>query len=171
MFYTNVFTRGDRVYVRGFDKGLRFKECIPYKPYLFVPSKNQSKYKTLDGRSVSKIDFNSIKDAKEFIEKYKEVSNMEIYGLNLFAYLYIFDNYKGDIDYDPKLLNIAILDIECAADEGFPDITKADKPITAITLRCRNRNYVFGCGDFETDDPNTFYIKCADEHVLIQKFL
>ena len=55
--------------------------------------------------------------------------------------------------------------------EGFPDIKKADKPITAITLRSRNRNFVFGCGDFETDDVNTHYLKCKDEYELIQKFL
>jgi DNA polymerase elongation subunit (family B) len=96
---------------------------------------------------------------------------MEIYGLTTFLYLYIFDNYKGDIDYDPKLVNIATIDIECAADEGFPDIQRADKPLTAITLRSRNRNFVFGCGDFETDDVNTYYIKCKDEYELIQKFL
>jgi DNA polymerase elongation subunit (family B) len=68
-------------------------------------------------------------------------------------------------------VRIGTLDIECAADEGFPDIQKADKPITAITVRFNKRNYVFGCGKFKTADENTHYMECKDEHELIQKFL
>ena len=169
-FYTNVYSRSNRIYVRGFDKGIRFKDVVNYNPYLFIP-KADGKYKTLDGKPVGKLDFDSITEARDFISRYEDVSNMEIYGLTTFLYLYIFDNYKGDIDYDPKLVNIATIDIECAADEGFPDIQRADKPLTAITLRSRNRNFVFGCGDFETNDVNTYYIKCKDEYELIQKFL
>jgi len=169
-FYTNVFQRGDKIYVRGYDKGLRVKDVVHYKPYLFL-TKSNGKYKTLDGKHVEKMMFDGIKEARDFIERYSDVSNMDYYGLTTFAYTYIFDNYKGDIDYDPKLVTIATLDIECAADEGFPDIQKADKPLTAITLRSRNRNFVFGCGDFVTNDPNTHYIKCRDEFMLVQQFL
>ena len=129
------------------------------------------KYKTLDGKSVEKLMFDDIRDARDFIQKYEDVANMDIYGLTAFPYVYIFDTFKGDIDYDPKIVNIGTLDIECAADEGFPDIQKADKPLTAITIRCRKRNYVFGCGQFNTNDPNTHYFDCKDEHHLIQQFL
>jgi len=171
-FYTNVFMRGDYIYLRAFDKGIRIKERIPYKPYIFVPKPN-GKFRTLEGKSVDKLSFDGIRDAREFVKQYENVSNFEYYGLigANFKYLYIFDHFKGDIDYDPQLVNIGILDIECAADEGFPDITKANKPLTAITIRCRGRNYVFGCGNFHTNDPNTFYVKCKDEHDLIMKFL
>jgi len=169
-FYTHVHMRGDRVYVRGYDKGLRVKDVINYKPYLFIP-KQGGKYKTLDGKPVEKMMFDSISDARDFMERYSDVANMEFYGLTTFQYAYIFDEYKGEIDYDPNLVTIATLDIECAADEGFPDIQKADKPLTAITLRSRNRNFVFGCGDFTTTDPNTHYIKCKDEFQLVQQFL
>ena len=115
-FYTHVVSRGDKVYMRGFDKGIRIKEVVPYKPYLFIQKQN-GKYKTLDGKSVEKLPFDSIRDAKEFIDRYQDVSNMDIYGLTAFTYLYIFDHFKGDIDYDPKIVNIGTLDIECAADE------------------------------------------------------
>lgn len=169
-FYTNAFVRGNKVHVRGFDKGIRFQEAVPYEPYLFLEKKN-SGYQTIDGKSVDKIYFDNITKAKDFLDKNKEVVNRNIYGLTNFVYTYIYDNYQGDIDYDPKLVNVGILDIECAADEGFPNIEEADKPITAITLRCRKRNYVFGCGDFETDDPNTFYIKCDSEAHLLRQFL
>ena len=169
-FYTHVHMRGDKIYLRGYDKGMRVKDVINYKPYLFIP-KQGGKYKTLDGKSVEKMMFDSISDARDFMERYSDVSNLEFYGLTTFQYAYIFDEYKGDIDYDPKTVTVATLDIECAADDGFPDIQKADKPLTAITLRSRNRNFVFGCGDFITTDPNTHYIKCKDEFQLVQQFL
>lgn len=169
-FYTNVYARGDKVYVRGYNKGIKFKDVIEYKPYMFIP-KADGKFRTLDGKPVAKMQFEGIKDAREFIERYSDVSNMEIYGLTAFPYLYIYDTFKGDIDYDPRLVSIGTLDIECAADEGFPDIQKADKEITAITMRSRGRNYVFGCGEFVTDDPNTFYVKCKNEEELLYKFL
>jgi len=169
-FYTNIFMRGNTIFVRGFDKGIRYSYKENYKPYLFIP-KSDGKFRTLDGKPVDKLQFDDIRDARDFVSRYEDVSNMDIYGLTAWPYLFIYDNFKGEIDYDPKLVNIATIDIECAADEGFPDIKKADKPITAITLRSRNRNYVFGCGRYISEDPNTFYVQCKDEYQLLQQFL
>jgi DNA polymerase elongation subunit (family B) len=169
-FYTNVYMRGDKVYVRGFDMGIRVKDTINYNPYLFLPKQN-GKFKTLEGKSVDKMMFDSIRDARDFMEKYEDVTNFEYFGLTNFLYLYIFDNYKGEVDYDPKLVKVGTIDIECAADEGFPNIQKADKEITAITVRYRGKSFVFGCGEFKTTDPNIYYIKCVDEHQLLLKFL
>ena len=169
-FYTNVYMRGNKIYVRGYDKGLKFKDIVYYKPYMFIP-KPTGNYRTLDGQPVGRIDFDSISEARDFVKRYEDVANMEIYGFNSYQHLFIYDTFKGEIDYDPNLISIGTIDIECAADEGFPDIKKADKPLTAITIRCRKRNYVFGCGNFHTTDPNTFYVKCKNEHELIQHFL
>ena len=170
MFYTNVYMRGDRIYLRGFDKGLRIKEIINYKPYMFLP-KAEGNYRTLDGKPVAKMQFDSISDARDFVQRYEDVSNMEVYGLNNFLYTYIYDTFNGDIDYDPKKINIGVLDIECKSDAGFPDIQKADQPLTSITIRCRNRNYIFGLREFKTDNENTYYFKCKDEYEMVQKFL
>ena len=171
-FYTNIFQTGNKIYVRGYDKGLKFKEVVDYKPYLFILSQ-KGKYKTIDGRSAEKIEFDDIRDARDFVEKYKEVSNFEIFGLTSFPYLYIYDNYKGDIDYDPKIMNVVTLDIECGGDDvvGFPSIEKADQQITAITIHCRGKTASFGLKDFKSNQENVFYLKCKDEYDLIQKFL
>jgi DNA polymerase elongation subunit (family B) len=170
-FYTNVFQYGNQILVRGFDKGLPFNKKIPYSPYVFLETNQPSEYKTLDGANVVKYDFDSLNDAREFVNNNKGVVNRKIYGLTQFSYLYIFDNFKGEINYDPRLIRIGTLDIECAADEGFPDIQKADKPITAITVRFRNKSFVFGCGDFTTTDKNIYYFKCRDELELILEFI
>jgi len=169
-FYTSVFSRGDRIYLRGYDMGLPVKEVINYKPYLFIPSKD-GKYKTLDGQSVAKMDFDSISDARDFSKRYEDVDNMPIYGLTNFMYMFIYDNYKGEIDYDPKLINVVSIDIECKSDNGFPNIAEADQELTAITIRCKGATAVFGMGDFKTNDSNISYIKCKDEYQLIERFL
>jgi len=169
-FYTDFCKRGNQIFLRGYDKGLRISDKISYQPYLFIP-KDNGKYRTIDGKPVDKLEFDSLNDAKDFLERYEGVSNMEIYGLTHFQYLYVFDEYRGDIDYDPKMVKVGILDIECAADDGFPDIQRADKPLTAITIRCRGRNYVFGCGEYSSRDDNTHYIQCKNEHELVLQFL
>ena len=113
-FYTNVFVRGDKVFVRGYKDGRRFADTVAYKPYMFIPARRDSKteFRTLDGRSVEKLAFDSIKDAKDFMQRYDDVDNMEVFGLNNFAYLYIYDNYRGEIKYDSSKINVISLDIE-----------------------------------------------------------
>ena len=169
-FYTNITQMGDKVYVRGFKNGKREKFIEHYRPYMFIP-KAGGKYKTLENKSVDKMQFDSISDAKDFISRYEDVSNMEIYGLTTFAYTYIFDKFKGEINYDPSTVRVGTIDIECAADEGFPNIEMADKEITAITMRFRGTSIVFGCGEFRTDDGSVKYIKCRNEHDLLAKFI
>tara|TARA_B100000497_G_C7695689_1_gene424760 strand:- start:2261 stop:4741 length:2481 start_codon:yes stop_codon:yes gene_type:complete len=169
-FYTNVFSRGNKVYVRGYENGKAFQKYEYYKPYLFVDDKDGN-YKTVDKKPASKIMFNSISEAREFVSKYKDIQNFNYYGLENFQYLYIYDNYSGDVQYDPSKMSVVSLDIECIADQGFPDIQLADKEITAITIRKNKLNLVFGCGEFVTDDPNTKYFRCKDEKELLYKFV
>lgn len=170
-FYTNFFMRGSKLYIRGYDKGLPFDDVLYYKPYLFVPSKKGT-YKTIDGRSVDKIEFSTVREAKDFIEKYKDVDQFQVYGSTNFAYVYINDRFKDDIDFDSSLLSVLTLDIECDSSDGFPNISLADKMLTSITIRKNGRSSaVFSYGDFHTDDPNIFYVKCENEEDLIKKFL
>jgi DNA polymerase elongation subunit (family B) len=169
-FYTSVFQRGDKIYVRGYRSGKRHTYVEEYKPYMFIP-KPDGKYKTIEGKPVDKIDFSSISDARDFINRYKDISNMEIYGYDNFAYTHIFDEFTGEIDYDPTLVKVGTIDIECKADEGFPDIELADKEITAITLRVDGQSIVFGCWEFKTEDSSVHYIRCANEATLLTKFI
>ena len=53
-FYTNVAKNGNVLLVRGYHDGKRFKERVPYKPYLFLPSKEKTDYKNLQGQFVNK---------------------------------------------------------------------------------------------------------------------
>lgn len=175
-FYTNVFSRGNYVYVRGYDKGIRFTDKIKYKPYIFLPSNKPTNHKTLEGNYVDKFDFDSIKDGREFIEKYKDVSNFKYYGLTNFPYLYIYDNYTENIQYNESLISIVNIDIETSlyTESGvkkFPDLQNPENRITAITLTKNNRSVTISTVDYQVQNKKQFYIKCADEYELIEKFL
>ena len=162
--------RSNRIYVTGYKNGKRFQSQFPYQPYLFHDNKNGD-YKTIDGKPVSKKIFDTVKEAKDFIAKYKDVDNFNIYGFDKFHYTYINDKYNDQIDFDINLIRIVTIDIECAADEGFPDINLAEKEITAITLRSRGHSYIFGCGNFVTNDENISYFRCFHEKELLLRFI
>lgn len=170
-FYTNVFSRGERMFVRGYDhNGNRFKRVFGYKPYLFIASP-KGLYRTIDGRPADKVEFESMGEARDFIRRYEGVSGFDVYGMNNYQYVYIHDEYPGEIHYIPNKISIVTIDIECAADEGFPDTRIADKPITAITLRKNGMSVVFGCGEFVTTDTTVTYYRCTDEIALLKCFL
>jgi len=78
VFYTNVAMVGDNILYRGVKDGKRVRQKIRYKPKLFVRSNNKSEWTNLDGESVEKIEFDSIRDAREFFKQYESVSNFTI---------------------------------------------------------------------------------------------
>lgn len=169
-FYTNVYRKGSTIFLRGFKDGHRFKKPVKYQPYIFREAPGGF-YRTINGIEVDKVYFDSLKEADKYVQEYTDVDNVTLYGLTAWAYLFIYDNYRGKIDYDDSKVICASIDIECAADQGFPDIRKADKEITAITLRVNNRSIAFGCGDFTPTDSSITYVKCRDEAALLEKFL
>ena len=79
-FYTSVNLFGNNILVRGVNNGKKVQEKIPFKPTLFVKSKNESKYKSLYQENLESIQFDTINDAKEFASKYKDVENFPIFG-------------------------------------------------------------------------------------------
>lgn len=171
-FYTQVSMVKNDILLRGYHEGRRIQERIPYEPFLFVSSKTgNTLYKNLKGQKVDKLSFDSIRETRDFIERYKDVDNFSIYGFEKFVYTFIYEKYPGEIHYDPSLINVVTIDIEVASDEGFPDIQRADNPITAITMKKGNSTVVLGCGDFKVPNENVKYLRCKDEETLLMNFL
>ncbi len=173
-FYTSVALNRNNILLRGYEDGQRVQHTIPCKPYLFIHSKNNngtSIYRNLKGKQVDRVEFDSPSAARDFIKRYDGIEGFTTYGFTNFVYPFINDYYSGDIDYDPRLISIVNIDIEVAADQGFPDIQTADKEITAITMKKDDMYVVLGCGEFTTDDPKVKYLKCKDESELLLKFL
>jgi len=170
-YYTNVASVGNNILYRGIKDGRRVKLKIAYTPTLFLPSKKQTKFTTLDGEYLEPMKFESIRDARDFVNRYKEVQNFKIFGNNGYAYAFIADEQKGMIDWKIENLSIAVIDIEVGSENGFPDPYQANEPITAICVKYLNgQTVVFGCGDYELRGDET-YIKCDDEFQLCKKFL
>ena len=171
-FYTSAQLHYDNILLRGYENGQRVQLTIPCKPYLFLNSKTgESPWRTLQGKAVDRIDFASPSDARDFIKRYSDVDGFDIFGFTNHLYPFINDYYSGQLDYDVSLISKINIDIEVAADEGFPNIELADKEITAITMKYGDKYMALGCGDFVTDNPNIKYIKCKDEITLLTKFL
>ena len=163
-FYTNVSQFGNFVLERGIENGVPFKRRVEYSPSLFVSSKENTKYKTLSGKNVSKIDFGNIADAKEFIDKYDSVDNFDIYGFTSWMYCYLSDEYSGTtVDYDFNQIKVLYIDIEVGSESGFPKPEEAREQITAITMKCGKDFIVIGCGDYNNTREDVRYIKCETE--------
>ena len=173
-FYTNVTTARNDILVRGYEDGKQFSHRIPYKPYLFAPdNKNSGRFKTLEGKAVGRVDFDSMGEARGFLKEYDGVHGAEIYGLSNFQYVYIHDSYDPEIKYDPAIISVVGLDIEVSITDGlgFPDVQLANNPVTLITLSRKGNMVVFGCGEYVAHQPNVKYYKCADERALLKNFL
>lgn len=172
-FYTSVTQVKNKMFVRGIDNGKPVKRVYEYSPYLFVPSKKETKFRTPTGQYVGKMDFSNIGEAKDFIKEYENVEGMPIYGMTHFLYAFIFDMFKGEIKYDPALVSVCSLDIETRVgqEDIATSIQTTPNEVTAITISRNGRKTVLGCGDFKTDDPKITYIKCKDEVALLTVFL
>ena len=51
-----------------FDGGERVERREEFSPTLYVPSKKETEYKTLEGNYVEPVKLGNIKDAKEFVQ-------------------------------------------------------------------------------------------------------
>ena len=171
-FYTNVQQYGNYMYVRGFNAdGSRMHKRFFYKPYLFIPSHQETEYTDIHGNSVQRKNFESIWEAKQFTKKYEQVEGFNVYGLDRYKYVHIYDNFHEQ-RVDTSKINIVNIDIEVASDDGFPEPDVAEKEVTAIAVRKRNLTIVLGCGEFDsTGMKNVYYIKCDNERHLLNKFL
>lgn len=172
-FYTNVQCIGNNIFYIGVKNGKKIRTKVPFEPTLYVPSKNKSNFRNLDGQYLESMKFESIRDAKEFIKNYSEVENFKIYGNNRFEYDYISSTFPGQIDWDLNKIQIVNIDIEVGSENGFPEPVHALEPITAITCKFSSSEdyYILGCGQYKKHRDNIIYYKCNDEIDLIEKFL
>ena len=170
-FYTHFTRYGNKILERGYENGRRYTRKVDYQPTLYVPSKTPAEYTTLDGKYVSPLTMESMREASDFIKRYEGVQSFDVYGSTNFAYIYINEAYPKQVDYDPTQLTIANIDIEVGSENGFPEPAQASEPITAITFKIKGHYYVFGCGDYNNYRDDVTYTKCLDEVSLIKRFL
>lgn len=173
-YYTNVQSIGNHILYRGVDRGKKVKLRIAYEPKLYVPAKKKTQFKSVKGDYLEEIKFESIREARDFLNQYKDVDGFEIHGNNRFEYCFIADEHpEEEIEWKLDEISIANIDIEVGSENGFPEPATANEPITAITVHLSDKNkyFVFGCGEYRQHRDDVVYTKCKDEYTLIKKFL
>lgn len=174
-FYTNVFARGDNIYIREIDEttGVGRQHKVKYSPYLFAkaPKGADTEYKTVNGVPVVKIDFDTMWEAREYTKKYADVQGFDIYGMTDFAYTFINDEFPGTIAYRSDFIRRVSIDIETDSEDGYPDVQTADKEITMITLGFKGVYHVISLKDYVPHKPNIKFYRANGEHHLLRIFL
>ena len=171
-FYTNIVQWGNFLLLRETVNGERINRRIKYSPTLYAPVAKPTEYKTLDGKFVTPIKHATIKDAKEWVEQYKDQSHL-VYGNNQFQYCYLADQYPNSVNWDIDNILIVTIDIEVACENGFPSPEQAIEPLLSITVKNhQNKRFVvWGVGKFNNTRDDVTYIECESERHLIQEFL
>ena len=177
-FYTNISRYGNQLLYRGYKDGRRLQTKIPFSPTLFVPVEAKTDYRSLDGKYVERVKLETMRGAKEFMERYRDVSNFDIYGNTNYIAQFVTEKFPGEIQFDPTIINITTIDIEVASNEGFPEPEEAKYPVISIAMKntIDNTFYVWGLGDYDVSksimtDNRVVYEKCRDEHELLIKFI
>jgi len=172
-FYTNVSRFGNNLLYIGYKGGQRIQKRIPFKPTLYVSTPEpKSGWRTLFDEPVDPIEFDSMRDAKDFEKRYQGVDTFNIYGMNDFVAQFIAQKYPEEIKFNRDDVSVTSFDIEVQSDEGFPEPEYANYPITAITSKNNKENVyrTWGCGDYNPAE-NVLYTKCQNEAALLHKFL
>ena len=173
-FYTNVQLVSDKILFRGYKDGERVMYRDTMSPVLFVQTEKSSKFKTLDDKNVKPLSFLTPRDARDFIKKYSEVDNFDIYGYERFLYQYIADKFPQDeIKFDMSVMNIITLDIEVECENGFPDVESASESILCISIKDLNTKklIVWGTREYVNSRDDVEFVYCFSEQDLLDKFL
>ena len=171
-FYTNVIQWGNYLLVREVKNNQRQNSRIKYSPTLYSPAKQKTGYKTLEGDHVLPQNFNTIKEAKRWVDDRKDQLHL-VYGNTQFAYNYLADTYKGRVDWNLEQILIITIDIEVQCENGFPSPFFAEEELLSITIKNHQNKkiVVWGIGEFKTDRDDVTYIQCKNEKQLLKEFL
>ena len=173
-FYTNVYPYGNRMLVRGYEHGKAFSYKLDFSPTLFVASKKPgSKWKTLDGKVLDAVQPGTIKETREFINRYEDVAGFELNGNTNYVCQYISDTYDYDINWDVDQIRTFYLDIETSTEEGFPDVKTTNEEILLITIKDSKTKLVttFGTKEYSKVREDLNYVYCSTERNLLSRFM
>ena len=173
-FYTNVQMVGDNFLVRGYEDGKHFATREKFYPTLFVDSKRKTKYKTLDGLPVEPIEPGTVRECREFIKKYNDIENFNVYGNERFIYQYISSKYpEVEVKFDIEKIKLTTIDIEVASENGFPDVESCAEEVLLITLQDYTTKQIrtWGRGKFNNKQENVIYKGFNTEYELLTDFI
>ena len=177
MFYTNVARYSNYILYRGYDDlGKKVFKKEKFKPKLFVPSKTETGWHGLDGNHIGEVDFDSMREARDWLEQYQNVTGFQVYGTTNYLHQYVTRKFPKDIRFDRDRINVTTIDIETEYEGGFPQVEVADQKVLAITIKNNIDGiyHVWGLQDYDTEKAlikPVNYIKCESEPELLARFV
>jgi len=145
-----------------------------FYPTLFVPSKKKTKYQTLTGEYVEKVNPGTVRECRDFVKRYDGVENFKIYGNTGYIYQYISEMYpEEEIKFDIGKIKVTTLDIEVASENGFPDVESASEEVLLITIQDYSSKQIrtWGVGPFQNKQKNVIYKSFQTERDLLNDFI
>ena len=173
-FYTNVVQLGDNILYRGVENGKRVKYKVDFQPTLYVNSKNtSSEWKTLYGNPVEPFNPGTIRESKDFMQRYHDVEGFDVHGMGNIVFQYISDNFQGELIHDFSQLKIYSIDIETTVNHGGIDVKNTPEEVLLITIRdYQSKKFTtFGTLEYTPHRDDVRYVKCNSEHQLFKEFL
>ena len=169
-FYTNIQLAGDTILYRGYEDGKPVQFRTHFSPTLYVTSNRPEKMKTLTGKYVRPVDFQTAREAREFIKTYNGVEKFEVHGYERFVYQYIRKEFSDEVDYHIDQMKIYALDIEVQCENGFPDVEAAAEEMLSITIKdmVTKKFYIWAVREFETEHEHFIY---DSERDMLKGFL
>jgi DNA polymerase elongation subunit (family B) len=172
--YLSVVQTGrDKIYHRYVEDGVRKEEFVKFQPFVGLETASEkSKLRSLFNRPLELRRFESIPDYRNWKREHQDT--IPIHGDISLEKMFIASRYAAPPT--PRLENMYIdnFDIEVyKAEGGFPEASKADSPISAITIHdmVKDTYVIFGWKDYENNCSKTEYIRCLDEEELLRKFV
>ncbi len=149
--------------------GERFHDVIDWVPYVYIKT-NKSDIRTIEGKPVLKKEFNTYGDYYEFCKERFAYENRVKPEIQFLAERYhkIPDQ---ELAAEKPDLRIYTIDIEVANKESFPDIMKAEDPITLISIRDSQTKKVttFGVKPY-TGNVDVTYHQYEESELLLRFF-
>lgn len=180
-FYTSCERHSNNILLRGYKNGKRFSKKVAYEPTFYVATTESSNYVSLIGNNPLKPKkFASMKEAKEFLERYSDVSGFDICGNSNYVAAFLQEKYPNKIDFDINQINICMFDIEVDISDGYADVETADKRINSIASKSSKSDtyWLFGLEQYDKHLTETginpeqiMFVHCKDEKDLLIKFI
>ena len=168
-FYTSINRHKGEILYRGYTtNGTRIEKREKFGPTFFLPSKDPSKYRSLDGNYLNSYQFDTMYQGKEFLDTYKDMEGVKVYGTRNYVHQYITDNFPTDIKFNQKHINIVNFDIEVASDDGFPSPDEALHPVISIALKS-SKSSIYQVWGLDEYDPAKTELDMAGNHIKYHK--
>jgi DNA polymerase elongation subunit (family B) len=176
--YTSADIYGSNILLREIRDGIHSNIKVPFKPTIYIKAENGD-FTGLYGESLKSVQPGSIRETKDFVEKYKNVDGFEIFGQLNYTLQYL--NTFSVVEWQFGHVNAYSIDIEVQPplDEngnpaGFPKPEHANGIVDLITIQNIHTEqcYTWGLGPKPaTADTYTRYTQCKDEYSLLKSFV